>query len=325
MSKPLSERTVLITGAGGYLGGETLRYIAEHDVTIGRLVAMDLRTPAIEDQLDGVEYIAGDIRDEKLTEIMAPYRFDAAVHLVSVVSPGKKDDREFLHSVDVGGTENLIRACLETGVEQLILTSSGAAYGYYADNPEPLDENDALRGNPEFAYSDHKRLVEEMLADYRTSHPDLKQLILRPCTIVGEQTQNQIVALFHKKRVMGLSSSPSNFVFIWDRDVAAAIVHGLNTHAAGIYNLAGTGTLSMRQISEVLNKPYIEVPTLLVKAALFCGKALGLTHTGPEQVNFLRYRPVLANDRLINEFGFTPKKTSREAFDFYMQHNGHKG
>ena len=30
---------------------------------------------------------------------------------------------------------------------------------------------------------------------------------------------------------------------------------------------------------------------------------------------FLQYRPVLANDRLKTVFGYTPTRTSREAFD----------
>ena len=48
-------------------------------------------------------------------------------------------------------------------------------------------------------------------------------------------------------------------------------------------------------------------------------KQLGLTQYGPEQLNFLRYRPVLSNERLKNEFGYTPQKTTREVFDLYLQ------
>ena len=45
---------------------------------------------------------------------------------------------------------------------------------------------------------------------------------------------------------------------------------------------------------------------------------LRLTPHGPEQVRFLRYRPVLANDRLKDDFGYTPAYTSREAFERYV-------
>jgi UDP-glucose 4-epimerase len=39
-------------------------------------------------------------------------------------------------------------------------------------------------------------------------------------------------------------------------------------------------------------------------------------------VNFLQYRPVLANRRLKEEFGYTPLKTSREAFVYYAESRG---
>ena len=48
-------------------------------------------------------------------------------------------------------------------------------------------------------------------------------------------------------------------------------------------------------------------------------KRIGVSQYGPEQVRFLRYRPVLANDRLKNEFGYFPRKTSREVFQHYLQ------
>jgi UDP-glucose 4-epimerase len=46
-------------------------------------------------------------------------------------------------------------------------------------------------------------------------------------------------------------------------------------------------------------------------------KKLNLTQYGPEQLDFLRYRPVLLNTRLKEEFGYTPRLTSAQVFDLY--------
>jgi UDP-glucose 4-epimerase len=224
--------------------------------------------------------------------------------------------------VDVLGTENVLKACLEAGVKKLIITSSGAAYGYFPDNPEWLDENDALRGNTEFAYSHHKRLVEEMLARFRREHPELKQLVLRPGTVLGATTDNQITALFEKPFIMGLMGAASPFVFIWDQDVVGCILKGIFDDTTGIYNLSGDGTLTMKEIAGLLGKPYVALPVSLVRSVLWVLKKLGLTQYGPEQVNFLRYRPVLSNRRLKQEFGYVPKKTTREVFEYYMAKRG---
>ena len=143
----------------------------------------------------------------------------------------------------------MLDACVAAHVRQIIVTSSGAAYGYHADNPEWLTEDDPVRGNEAFAYSHHKRLVEEMLAEYRRTHPELRQVVLRVGTILGETTRNQITALFDRPRLIAIRGSRSPFVFIWDRDVVGAIEHAIVTDAAGIYNVAGDGALSIQEIA----------------------------------------------------------------------------
>ena len=49
---------------------------------------------------------------------------------------------------------------------------------------------------------------------------------------------------------------------------------------------------------------------------------LGLSQYGPEQVNFLRYRPVLDNRRLKEVFGYVPRLTSAEVFDLFRKARG---
>lgn len=314
-----ARRTVFITGAAGYIGSLLVHRLASEPDRF-RVIASDVREIPPAERISGVEYITCDVRDARLRWLVAKHQVDALVHLASIVTPGGPSRRAFEHSVDVGGTENVLRACVETGVEQLIVTSSGAAYGYHADNPVPLRETDPLRGNPEFPYADHKRQVEERLADYRASHPSLGQLVLRPGTILGASTDNAITRLFSGRCVLGVAGYETPFVFIADDDVVGVIRQGIERRSQGIYNLAGDGTLSLREIARRIGKPYLPVPTFLFKTGLAIGQALGLTPHGPQQLLFLQYRPVLANDRLKEEFGYLPTMTSREAFDHYWSH-----
>jgi UDP-glucose 4-epimerase len=242
--------------------------------------------------------------------------------MAAIVTPDPSMDRSFLHSVDVLGTRNVITACIAAGVRRLVVSSRGAAYGYHADNPACLDEKDRLRGNHEFAYSDHKRLVEEMLARVREEHPELLQLVFRPGTILGTRADNQITALFEKPFVVGVRGAPSPFVIIWDQDVVGAILRGIHDGGAGVFNLAGDGTITLEEMAQRLGKPYVPLPPGLVTAALWLGHALRLTRYGPEQVGFLRYRPVLSNRRLKQEFGYVPRKTTREVFEEFAAARG---
>jgi len=313
-------RSVLITGGSGYLGSQLVARLADDRGGLEKLVSLDLRPVPEAERLPDVVYEAGDIRDSVVAELLRRHGIDTVVHLAAIVTPGKHDSREFLHSIDVGGTENVVSACLDAGVRRLIVTSSGAAYGYYADNPQPLDENDAIRGNPEFAYSDHKRQVEELLARQREEHPELEQVIFRPGTILGSSVQNQITALFDGRVILGIRGSETPFVFIWDQDVVGCLIEAVRGGPAGIYNLAGDGVMTLAEIAEVIGKRVVSLPAWLIRGVLGVLHPLGLVQYGPEQVDFLRYRPVLSNQRLRNEFGYKLRMSSREAFDFFWAH-----
>lgn len=301
-------RRILITGAAGYLGRQIARRLSQDHHVVG----VDIRADGGAD----FPFYEMDIRDPGLGRLLSEHSIHQVVHLAAVLEDSGDRARDF--DIDVNGTRNVLDACVAAGVEQLVVTSSGAAYGYHPDNPDWLDEDDALRGNPEFPYADHKRQVEALLADYRQQHPHLKQLVLRPGTVLGADTRNLITRLFEKSHLLAVAGSPSPFVFIWDQDVVAIIEKGVLEEKAGCYNLAGDGALSIHELGRLLDKPVISVPAGLLRSGLRLGKRLGLTDYSPEQVDFLRYRPVLSNRRLKEDFGYIPRKTSEQVFRFYI-------
>jgi UDP-glucose 4-epimerase len=316
---------VLVTGAAGYLGSNLVQSLAGRLARDGDptcLVASDVREVPVGQRLAGVSYVALDVRAPGLAGVLAQHRVDTVVHLAAIVTPGPQSNRDLEYSVDVLGTRNVLDACVASGVRRIVVTSSGAAYGYHADNPAWLTEDHPVRGNEAFAYSHHKRLVEEMLAEYRSAHPGLEQVVFRVGTILGEATRNQITALFERPRLIALEGSKSPFVFIWDRDVAGAIERAIFGGPPGIYNVAGDGALSIQEIAARLGKRCITLPPGLLRAALSVLHPLGLSQYGPEQVDFLRYRPVLDNRRLKEVFGYVPQLTSVEVFELFRRSHG---
>jgi UDP-glucose 4-epimerase len=316
---------VLITGGAGYLGSALVGSLARRRAGSGDpacIVATDVREVPREKREPGVDYAVSDVRQPGLEAVLREHAIDTVVHLAAIVTPGAKSNRELEYAVDVTGTKNVLEACVASGVRRIIVTSSGAAYGYHADNPEWLTEDDPVRGNEAFAYSHHKRLVEEMLAGYRRSHPELKQVVFRVGTILGETTRNQITALFERPRLIAIRGSKSPFVFIWDQDVVGAIEHAIFSGGEGIYNVAGDGALSIQQIAARLGKRCITLPPALLRTVLAVLHPIGLSRYGPEQVDFLRYRPVLDNRRLKEQFGYVPKLTSAEVFELFRKSHG---
>ncbi|SFM43176.1 SDR family oxidoreductase [Shimia aestuarii] len=308
---------ILITGAAGMVGRALLDELCGkgHEV-----IATDLRAP---DRLDGaVRFSPMDVTSDDPGRVIATERPEVIVHLASIVTPPKGSTRDLEYAVDVDGTRKVLEAAIAAGTRRIVVTSSGAAYGYHADNPVPLHEDDPVRGNTEFPYSHHKRLVEEMLAEARQSFPALEQVVLRVGTVLGPGTENQITALFHKPRLLALQGSDSPFVFIWTRDLARILERAATDGPAGIFNVAGDGAMAVDDLARELNKPVLRLPATLLKGALSVAKPLGLSRYGPEQVRFLQYRPVLANDALKQKFGYVPEKSSREVFALWKEAAG---
>ncbi|WP_170409145.1 SDR family oxidoreductase [Ruegeria atlantica] len=308
-------RHILITGAAGAVGTALLKRLGNRaDVTI---TATDIRPPA--DLPVNARFVRMDVTGNAPLNVVLAEGPDTIVHLASIVTPGPGSTREHEYQVDVEGTRNVLNAAIAAGVKRLVVTSSGAAYGYHADNPVPLRETDAIRGNQEFPYSWHKRLVEEMLTDARGTAPDLEQVVLRVGTVLGRKVENQITALFRKPRLLGLNGHDSPFVFIWDEDLADILVRAATDGPAGVFNVAGDGAMTVSQIASQMGKSVRWLPPLVVKAVLSVARPLRLSRYGPEQVRFLLYRPVLNNAALKSVFGYHPKLSSAEAFQHWWE------
>jgi UDP-glucose 4-epimerase len=302
---------ILITGGAGMVGRALVQALPSQDVLV-----TDLTRGGLPEHL---AFQRMDVTSGDPDTIIGKVRPDVVVHLASIVTPPQAMTREEAFAVDVTGTRNVLDACLKFGVRRLVVTSSGAAYGYHPDNPVPLTEDAPCRGNPEFAYADHKRQVEEMLATARQEKPELEQVVLRIGTVLGAGTDNQITALFRRKRLLAIKGSDSPFVFIWTRDLARIVLRAATDGPAGIFNVAGDGWLSIDELAKALDKPILRLPAWAVKAALAVAHPLGLSQYGPEQVRFLQYRPVLDNDRLKRVFGYTPELSSAEVFELWRR------
>jgi FlaA1/EpsC-like NDP-sugar epimerase len=126
-------RTVLITGAGGSIGGEITRQVVQYGPA--RLIVLDRDEIHLHDlltELDGYEFVEtalSDIRDgDHLVTLMRRYRpaivFHAAAH--KHLPMLERHPREAVFT-NVVGTANVGRAAVAAGVERFILISTDKA------------------------------------------------------------------------------------------------------------------------------------------------------------------------------------------------------
>lgn len=300
----LAERRVLITGAASPLGQLLGRRLARECQVYG----VDVHLPPTA----GFSVTLLDARDPRLMVLMREQGITHVVHLASVVKP--TGDRDQDYDIDVNGARNVLQACVVSGVRHFTLVSSTAAYGFHADNPAECDEADTLRGDTALAHADRTRQVEELLADFRAFHPQLQQLVFRPATILGAQVESLTAELLQGRHLVAVSGTSAPFSFVWEEDMVEAMMQGLQKDATGIFNMSGDGTVTIDEIGKILGKPVLRLPGILLAGILYFRQFCCLADHGAERVKMLRYRPVPSNRRLKEEFGFTPQKSSLEAF-----------
>ncbi len=307
-------RNIFVTGAAGYIGRLTVAELAAHEA-VGTVVAYDIREAEVPET---VVTVSGDIASQEIAPLLEQYGIDTVIHLASILKPPPDAPPDLARRVDVIGTRRLLEACVQAGVGRFVVTTSGAAYGYSPDNPRWMTEEAPTRGHPAFEYSRNKSEVERILAEFRVTHPGLAQVLLRPGTVIGKATHSPVTEIFEGPVVPGVLGTDAPFVFVWDKDMVAILVQAALGDQRGVYNVAGDGALTAKAIAKALGKPYLPLPAGLLAAGLGVMKRFGKTVNGPETVDFLRYRPVLSNERLKKEFGYVPV-SSAAAFRIWLE------
>jgi len=140
----LSDATVAVTGATGFLGRYIVRSLLEHGAQVVGVVRNPDKVPALRDT-PGVELRKADLRDQAaLTEGFRGC--DAVVNNAALVSIGNQG-RQALIDANVEGVRNVLRAMVDAGVGRCVHVSSATVYapkkGHFYVEGDPLRDASA--------------------------------------------------------------------------------------------------------------------------------------------------------------------------------------
>ena len=187
-----SRRSVLVTGAGGFIGS----HLAE------RLVASGARTRALvrysstgswgwldsSSVKEDIEVILGDIRDrDSLRQAVAGV--DTIFHLAALIGiPYSYHAPLSYVRTNVEGTLNVLQAALDAGVSTVVHTSTSEVYG--TARYVPIDENHPLQGQSPYSAS---KIGADKLAEAFNRSFDLPVAIVRPFNTYGPRQSARAV------------------------------------------------------------------------------------------------------------------------------------
>jgi nucleoside-diphosphate-sugar epimerase len=318
--------TVAVTGPTGDLGIALVSAL-ERSRRVKKIVGMARRPFDPDSQgWKKTEYRQGDVQD-RASVADAVKGADVVVHLAFAIIGGGSASQ----AINVDGSRNVFEAAIEARAERICYASSVAAYGFHSDNPDWLTEDVPARGSPEMYYSQQKAEVEGILAQLLLQTARTHAWVFRPCIVAGARAQTLMeqIPYFQLSERMpdfvnrALSSMPflkpvipdvgARFQFVHEDDVASAFVAGaLGKGDPGPYNLAASGTLTMKDLADALDWYSVPVPDSAVGAMAEVMSRIPALPEAFAWVQTVRKPVLMKTDRAKEQLGWKPEHTAKQ-------------
>ncbi len=171
----LRGKTVLVTGATGFLGGALARRLAADGAVVRAMARRPNRDRYIRD-VPGIELVTGDVtQPESLPELMD------SCEIVFHVAAALGGKLHFQRRVNVEGTRNVIHAAANANVKRIVYISSIAAYGFRYRG----DISEDMPPNPNRDPYNVTKAEAEAVIKVVASETGLAYTIIRPGMIYG--------------------------------------------------------------------------------------------------------------------------------------------
>ncbi len=304
----------LVTGATGFVGSAVAKKLVEQGHTVKALV----RPSSVLKNIEGldVEPVMGDLTDmpslknalrgcDTLFHVAADYR-------LWVPEP------EEIYRANVQGTENIILAALDAGVERICYTSSVATLGLNSDGT-PADEETPVSLNDMIGhYKRSKFLAEKRIKDL-IREKQAPVIIVNPSTPIGPRDikptpTGRMVLDAARGKMPAYVDTGLNFAHV--DDVAQGHILALERGGIGRRYILGGTNLTLKEllclIAEITDgrPPLVKVPHNLILPIAWAAEALcKITGKG---------EPLATVDgvKLAKKFMFFSSKRAREELGY---------
>jgi len=198
-------RPVLVTGAGGFIGGRLAARLVEQGARVRGLVRYNSRgdrgtlgwlDPAVSRE---IEVVSGELRDvESVARAVAGV--EVVFHLgAQIAIPYSYVNPRDYFEVNALGSLNVAQAALQAGVARVIHTSTSEVYG--SARTVPITEEHPLE--PQSPYAASKVAADKLMDSFQRSF-DLPVTVLRPFNTFGPfQSARAIVPTIISQALVG--------------------------------------------------------------------------------------------------------------------------
>jgi nucleoside-diphosphate-sugar epimerase len=312
--------TVAVTGPTGEIGKPFIRAL-ERQKDVTRILGMARRPfdPKAH-KWSKTEYRQGDVLDRAAVDALCA-EADVVVHLAFIIVAGSDQSRK----INLEGSRNVFEAAVTAKAKRLVYASSVAAYGFHEDNPQPLTEDVPARGTEAHPYSADKAAVEDLLSEV-VEDSETNAYVFRPCIVAGPEAPlliNSIPyvqlsgklpaavrSLFDQVPILKpvLPDPGVAFQLVHHDDVALALRAAvLGRGTPGVYNLAGPGEVTMRDLADALGYYTVPVPELAIDATAEVIARLPFLPDEASWIEAARIPVVMDTAKARSQLGWRPR------------------
>jgi nucleoside-diphosphate-sugar epimerase len=182
-----SSKTVLVTGASGFMGQALVKTLLQDNWQVHALVRK-MHGHLFPDS-PNLSWHIGDIRDAEA--VASAMRGCSYVFHTAALTTAWEENWDAMHSTNVKGTENVFKAALAHGIKRVVLTSSCSVAGPTANLA--LTEDDPRMEHFDLHYEVTKKIGEDIAEAYQRKGLDI--VIVRPSKIFGEGYPSHNISL----------------------------------------------------------------------------------------------------------------------------------
>jgi UDP-glucose 4-epimerase len=320
----MTPKVILVTGAAGYLGGHLAARLADRP-GVERVLAVDTVAPPprLSAALAPAEFVRADIRNPLIAKVISSAEVDTVVHASTTSSPVGRSRRTLVKEMNVIGTMQLLAACQRSpSVRKLVVKSTAAVYGTSAHAPAVFSEDMTSQGSVTSGYEKDAVEVEHYVRGFARRRPEVEVTTVRFTNLVGPGVDTLLTRYFSLPVVPTALGFDARLQLLHPEDALTVLERAARESHPGVFNVGGDGVLTVSQAIRRAGRLSLPVPAMAMPSAARIFRGARVLDFSPDQVRFLNYGRVVDTARLKREFEFTPRWTTRQAFDDYVHSSG---
>ncbi|MEW5851681.1 MAG: NAD-dependent epimerase/dehydratase family protein [Myxococcota bacterium] len=293
---------VLVTGMAGGLS----RLVAQRLLALGhQVVGADYR-PLPAPLPDGMPFYQANYNKTRIEDIFKRHKVDSVLHLGRVGNLKESMGKRF--DLNVVGSQKIMNLCLQHGVKRLVVLSTFHIYGAHPANHIPIYEDEPLRAGTNFPQLADAIQLDNMACQWVYQHRKVRTVVVRPTNVVGPLIHNTMSQFLRLRYIPHLAGFNPMTQFIYQDDLADAVVAAHEGDAAGVFNLTGDAVVPWRTALKLVKADTFPLPAPLVSGYL------RLISGFPQYLmNFFLY-PCVISDRAFREkFPWRPQVSLQDA------------